>query len=149
MQDCDTTCSFWRPSTRTPTTCRRASASRGPRPSLRDTIVRGSAGLFYDRVPLRAVANAILSAGNTTDLTRLRQISVTLAPATDRCARRFPNILSAAVPSVTLVNFTTMDRNIQNAYSRQASVEVERKLGEHGTYSVGYQYVRGLHLILR
>ena len=34
----------------------------------RRTVVRGSVGLFYDRVPLRALANAILSAGNTTDL---------------------------------------------------------------------------------
>ena len=34
----------------------------------RRTLVRGSAGLFYDRVPLRALANALLSAGNTTDL---------------------------------------------------------------------------------
>ena len=34
----------------------------------RRTVVRGSAGLFYDRVPLRALANALLSAGNTTDL---------------------------------------------------------------------------------
>ena len=41
-----------------------------------------------------------------------------------------------------------MDRNIQNAYSRQASVEVERQVGENGTISVGYQYVRGLNLII-
>ena len=34
----------------------------------RSTMVRGSAGLFFDRVPLRALANALLSAGNTTDL---------------------------------------------------------------------------------
>ncbi len=34
----------------------------------RRTLIRGGVGLFYDRVPLRAVANAILSAGNTTDL---------------------------------------------------------------------------------
>ena len=34
----------------------------------RRTVVRGSAGLFYDRVPLRALANALLSAGNTTDV---------------------------------------------------------------------------------
>ena len=46
----------------------------------------------------------------------------------------FPNILSAAVPSVTLVNLTTMNRNMQNAYSRQASLEVEQQLGgaQHG-----------------
>ena len=30
---------------------------------------RGSAGVFFDRVPLRALANALLSAGNTTDVT--------------------------------------------------------------------------------
>ena len=33
----------------------------------RRTVVRGSFGLFYDRVPLRALANALLSGGNTTD----------------------------------------------------------------------------------
>ena len=113
----------------------------------RRTIVRGSAGLFYDRVPLRALANAILSAGNTTDLANLRQIGVSLSPA-QAGAPVFPNILSGIVPSVTLVNLTTMDRNLQNAHSRQASVEVEQQIGERATVSVGYQYLRGLNLIM-
>jgi hypothetical protein len=112
----------------------------------RRTVVRGSAGLFYDRVPLRALANALLSAGNTTDLNNLQQISVTLSPM-QAGAPLFPNILSAAVPSVTPVNFTTMDRDIQNAYSREGSVEVEQQIGDHSTVSVGYQYMRGLNLI--
>jgi hypothetical protein len=111
------------------------------------TIVRGSVGLFYDRVPLRAVANALLSAGNTADLGRLRQINVSLSPA-QAAAPVFPDILAAAVPSVTLVNLTTLDPQIQNAYSRQASVEVERQLGDRTLFSVGYQYVRGVHLIM-
>jgi hypothetical protein len=113
----------------------------------RSTVVRGSAGLYFDRVPLRALGNALLSAGNTTDLGQLRQISINLSP-TQAGAPVFPNILAAAVPSVTLVSLTTMDRELQNAYSRQASVEVERQFGEHGTYSIGYQYVRGLNLIM-
>jgi hypothetical protein len=113
----------------------------------RNTIVRGSAGLYFDRVPLRALANALLSAGNTTDLSQLRQISVSLSPA-QAGAPGFPNILAAAVPSVTLVNLTTMDPNLQNAYSRQASLEVERQVGSSGTASVGYSYVRGLNLIM-
>ena len=75
----------------------------------RRTVVRGSAGLFFDRVPLRALANALLSAGNTTDLSQLRQTNVSLSPAQDG-APVFPNVLSAAVPSVTLVSLTTMDR---------------------------------------
>jgi hypothetical protein len=112
----------------------------------RDTVVRGSAGLFYDRVPLRALANALLSAGNTTDLDSLRQIGVSLSP-TQTGAPVFPNILNAVVPTVTLVNFTTMNRQMQNAYSRQASIEVERQLGSRSTISVGYQYLRGVDLI--
>ena len=38
------------------------------------TVVRASAGLFYDRIPLRALANALLSAGNTTDVTALAAV---------------------------------------------------------------------------
>jgi hypothetical protein len=112
-----------------------------------DTVIRGSAGVFYDRVPLRALANALLSAGNTTDLNSLRQVNVSLSPA-QADAPAFPQILNGPVPLVTLVNFTTMDRNIQNAYSEQASLEVERALGEHASYSAGYQFVRGRDLII-
>jgi hypothetical protein len=111
------------------------------------TVVRGSAGIFYDRVPLRALANALLSAGNTIDLRRLRQISVSLSPA-QAGAPVFPNILAAAVPSVTLPNLATMDRNLESAYSRQASVEVEQHLGGGATLGVGYQYLRGRNLLM-
>jgi hypothetical protein len=113
----------------------------------RTTVVRGSAGLFFDRVPLRALANALLSAGNTTDLSQLRQTIISLSP-TQAGAPTFPDILGAAVPSVTLVNLTTMDRDLQNAYSRQASVEIERQAGRLGTVSVGYQHVEGRNLIV-
>ena len=113
----------------------------------RRTVVRGSAGLFFDRVPLRALANALLSAGNTSDLANLRQTNVSLSP-TQAGAPVFPNILSGAVATTTLFNLTTMDRQLQDAYSRQASVEVEQQLGARGTVSVGYQYVRGLNLVM-
>jgi outer membrane receptor for monomeric catechols len=113
----------------------------------RRTLVRGSAGLFFDRVPLRALANALLSAGNTTDLSNLRQISVSLSP-TQAGAPAFPDILPGVVASVTLANLTTMDRHLQNAYSRQASVELEQQLGDHSTVAIGYQYLRGLELLM-
>jgi len=111
------------------------------------TIVRGSTGLFYDRVPLRAVANALLSAGNTTDLTQLRRVSIGLSPTQDG-APTFPKILSASISTVTLVNLTTMDPNMENGHSRQGSVEVEQQLGQQSTVSVGYQYLRGANLIM-
>lgn len=113
----------------------------------RRTVVRGSAGLFFDRVPLRALANALLSARNTTDLTQLQQTNISLSP-TQTAAPLFPNILDTAVPLTALVNLTTMDRRLQNAYSRQASLEIEHQIGTHGTLSAGYQYVRGVGLLM-
>jgi Carboxypeptidase regulatory-like domain/TonB dependent receptor len=114
----------------------------------RNTIVRGNAGIFYDRVPLRALANALLSAANTTDLANLQQIGVSLS-RTQAGAPVFPNILTSVVPTITLVNLTTMDREMQNAYSGQGSIEVERQLGAVHSVSGGYQYVRGQRLIMQ
>src|SRR6185436_9966112 len=103
---------------------------------------------FFDRVPLRAVANALLSAGNTTDVTQLRQPQVTGILPTEAGAPVFPNILPDRLPSNTLVSITTMDKDLQNAYSKQANIEVERVIGRGGTLSVGYQYVRGENLLM-
>ena len=114
----------------------------------RRTVIRGSGGLFFDRIPLRALANAVLSAGNTTDLGELRQIAISVSPE-QHGAPAFPNVLAGPISSVTLPNLTTMDRHIQNAYSRQASVEIEHQLGETATVSAGYQYVRGLKLMIQ
>jgi hypothetical protein len=111
------------------------------------TIVRGSAGVYYDRIPLRALANALLSAGNSTDVSALRQFLVTLSP-TQAGAPAFPNSLQSAVPSVTLANLTTMDRHVQNAHSLQLSSEVEHQIGEHSTVSAGYQYLDGSNLLM-
>lgn len=113
----------------------------------RRTVVRGSYGLFYDRVPLRALANALLSAGNTTSADNLRQIGLALSPAQDG-APVFPAILGTVIPSLTLPSFSTMNPNMQNAYSEQGSFEIEHQLSEHSTLSAGYQHVRGLHLII-
>ena len=49
---------------------------------------------------------------------------------------------------MTLVNFTTMDGQMQNASSRQASIEIEHQLGSATTVSAGYSYLRGRNLIV-
>ena len=60
----------------------------------------------------------------------------------------FPNILPDRLPSTALVSFTTMDPHLQNAYSQQANLEVERSLGRSRTVSIGYQYFRGRNLLM-
>lgn len=125
----------------------RAGFAWSPRASRR-TVVRGSYGLFYDRIPLRPLANALLSADNTTVVGNLQQLSISLSP-TQAGAPVFPGILgSLTIPAGVLFNFSTMSPNIRNAYSEQGSFEVEQQLGKNATLSVGYQHVRGLHLIV-
>ena len=114
----------------------------------RRTVVRGSYGLFYDRIPLRPLANALLSAANTTVVSNLQQLSISLSPG-QAGAPVFPNILgSLTIPAGVLFNFSTMSPNFKNAYSEQGSFEVEHQLSKSATLSVGYQHVRGLHLIV-
>ena len=99
-------------------------------------------------MPLRALANALLSAGNTAEPSNLSQTSISLSP-TQTGAPIFPSILnSLTLPPGVLFNFTTMRRDMQNAYSEQGSFEIEHQLTKSSTVAVGYQHVRGLHLII-
>ena len=111
----------------------------------RTTVVRGSFGLFYDRVPLRALANALLSANNTTDPTQGHLLSYTYSPATPG-APAFPGTATTPPPGA-LLNYALMNRNLQNAYAEQASLGVEQQVSRQGTLGISYQHVRGIHLL--
>ena len=104
------------------------------------TVVRASFGVYFDRVPLRAVSNALQRDGS-------KYLVVQLAPS-DQSAPRFPDILPALPASLpTRPNVTRIDPRIRSAYSEQANVQLEREL-PGGSLSVGYVHLRGLHLIL-
>jgi Carboxypeptidase regulatory-like domain/TonB dependent receptor len=111
-----------------------------------NTIVRGSFGLFYDRIPLRALSNALQSSNNTTNINSSTFVTVSLSP-TQTGAPPFPDILPS-LPSGVLVNFTTMAPHMQNAYSEQASLQIEQKIGDRSSLGISYQHMRGLHLII-
>jgi hypothetical protein len=111
----------------------------------RGTVIRASYGMFYDRVPLRPLANALLSANNTIDPGQTRYLSYSFSPG-DGGAPLFPAVATAP-PAGAKPNYTTMDRNIENPYSQQASLEVEQQISQTSTLGISYQHVRGLHLI--
>ena len=81
-------------------------------------------------------------------MTQLHQPQVSGILPTQAGAPVFPNILPDRLPSTALVSITTMDKDLQNAYSKQANIEVERTLGGSSTISVGYQYYRGENLLM-
>ncbi|HWT03611.1 MAG TPA: carboxypeptidase regulatory-like domain-containing protein [Pyrinomonadaceae bacterium] len=110
-------------------------------PGDRKTVVRASFGLYFDRVPLRAVSNALQRDGT-------KYVVVQLSPA-QAGAPVFPNVLGAQPTTLqTKPNVTRIDPEIENSYSQQFNVQVERELPWDSSLSVGYIHLRGLHLIL-
>ena len=108
--------------------------------------MRGSFGLFYDRVALRPLANALLSANNTNDVTRASLLSYTFTPGQNG-APTFPNTFATVPASGAVLNFTLMNQNIQNPYAEQASLEVEQQFTLRSSLGISYQHLRGVHLI--
>jgi Carboxypeptidase regulatory-like domain/TonB dependent receptor len=108
-------------------------------PGDRRTVIRASYGIFFERLPLRATSNALQRDG-----TRYR---IALFPFGQPGAPVFPNV-AAAFPANFLPSITTIDPNIENAYTQQAGLQIERELTSNTSLSAGYLYTRGLHLIL-
>ncbi|HEX5731991.1 MAG TPA: TonB-dependent receptor [Blastocatellia bacterium] len=110
-------------------------------PGDHKTVIRASYGIYFDRIPLRATSNALQRDGS-------KYIVVQLSP-TQPGAPTFPNVLAERPASLIIKpNITRIDPNIENSYSHQASLQIERELPGNASISVGYIHLRGLHLIL-
>lgn len=105
------------------------------------TVIRGSFGLYYDRIPTRATSNALQRDGS--------KYVVAILSRTSPGAPVFPNVL-AAQPSVltTKPSVTRIDPNIEDSSSQQANLQIERELPWDSSVSVGYIHLRGTHIIL-
>src|SRR2546423_1336728 len=102
------------------------------------TVYRASAGIYFDRVPLRATSNALQRDG-----TRYQTAVLSFGQAG---APVWPNVLPA-FPQGVLVSISNINPAVQNQYNQQAGVQVERAVGSALSAQVGYSYVRG-HAIL-
>jgi hypothetical protein len=109
-------------------------------PAQRRFVIRAGFGLYYGRVPLRAVSNALQRDG-----TKYR---TAVLPFGQDGALAFPNVLPA-FPAGLLASISTIDPHIRNDYSVQADVQVEREIARGAVISAGYQHLRGTHLILQ
>ena len=103
------------------------------------TVIRASGGLYFDRIPLRATSNALQRDGTKYQTAQLSfgQIG---SPV-------FPSVLPSFPPDV-LIATTTINPAIEDGHSAQASVEVDRAIGQRLAATVGYSYVRGRGIIM-
>ncbi|MEK6299101.1 MAG: TonB-dependent receptor [Acidobacteriota bacterium] len=108
-------------------------------PGDRKMVIRGSYGIYYDRIPLRATSNALQRDG-----TKYKVASFSFGQPG---APVFPSV-ATAFPAGFLPSITTIDPNIEVAYAQQASLQIERELSSSTSLAVGYLHTRGLHLIL-
>jgi hypothetical protein len=110
-------------------------------PGNHKTVFRASFGLYFDRIPLRATSNAIQRDGSKYLVAQLTP-TIPGAPVFPNTLAMFPTTLP------TRPNITTIDPNIDESYSQQASFQMEREIPGNASVSIGYLYLRGLHLIL-
>jgi hypothetical protein len=116
------------------------------------TVVRASAGIFYDAPPTNLWFNSLNQDGSN----RTNNVSFsgcTLGAGTTTCSSPAP-AGAPAYPSTTFgaattgtQSITTLTPNFKNAHTFNASLQVSREIGNNDAISLGYVYTTGRQLV--
>ena len=103
------------------------------------TVFRAGGGLYYDRIPLRAVSNALQRNG--------LDYRVALLPFEQLGAPVFPQVLPT-FPAGILSNVTTIDPGIESGVGRQFDLQIERQFGGRTTVHAAYIHLSGERMLM-
>lgn len=111
--------------------------------SLRDgnrpTVIRASAGMYYDTVYLVMYENALQQNGLGTYRTFSVAPGNSLAPA-------FPGTLPSSVPAAAVQSIETVSPDFENMYALHYQAQIEQALSENLSITAGYIHSNGRHL---
>jgi hypothetical protein len=114
----------------------------GLREGDRPTVIRASAGIYYDTVYLAMYENAIQ--GNGTG----RYLSVARTP-TQANAPLFPNVIPAGTTLASLgisQNAEVVSPDFENMYAMHFQTQLEQAITNDFSFTVGYIHSQGRHL---
>jgi hypothetical protein len=103
------------------------------------TVIRASTGLYFDRIPLRATSNALQRDGSRYK-TAVLSFGQAGAPA-------WPAVLESFPPGV-LVSINNINPGVQDQYTSQAGLQIERALTDTVSATVGYSHLRSHEILM-
>lgn len=110
----------------------------GLRDGERPTVLRASAGLYYDTVYLDFYQRALQANGNP------RFFTVSFTNPLDPSAPTFPNNVSTG--SAPRQDITAIDPNFDNMYAVHANAQLEQALTQDISVTVGFIHSSGRHI---
>jgi hypothetical protein len=103
----------------------------------RRTVIRGSAGKFYENPATNTWFNTLLNNGKLS--------SASFTP-TSPGAPAFPNFIAAVPSPTTPPNITTASPDFKNAYTMNFSLQVQQEITKSDAFTIGYVHTAGRNL---
>lgn len=96
------------------------------------TSVRGGFGMYFGRIPNAVLLNTFVNTGTANGQASYQVFNGSVG------APLFPNIMAVKPSTTTSLNVQYLDAHLQNPYTEQFDLSIQRDLGWHNVFAVSY-----------